>query len=875
MNSRSFASKSLVLRCMPFMEKGAGSAWGLPVIATGKERFSALALSEKLEPPGSLNLNSDPLKAERLSELEALGIGPLGRYLGGEPIKPVPLRPEDFFESILLKGLLTKGRSKNGEKGERRKNISACELFCSALEFDDTRWIDQGNTAELFRGHLEFLRCWGFSGGLFIEDTVLPSPLADYIKLLQKESAREKSKIIVLVSKHFFDTRLAAELPNAKTSGDLSAGEIPVNTSSEGTSVWGPDFAGLGIAFHEDIAPMLRSQKIRCDICLYVITGQEQSGEDFSAGEILARLKLGVTAVTKSKQKNKTGVDGEKKLSLNSFLFRDLTEKKNTILSKHRVTPLAGIITNENNLYLKYSRLFAPFVDKKSKPRFDREDAQAFGLLSQWEAGRTEAACGCVFAVNTKFSGLRAADFKEEQAQFYREAPGKKGQNWNPSPIRYGTVFSHLNEIQLDFFLRWRGECRRGFVPVPENRAVRHSDPADSNSGWSSIESYILLYANELVLCMGREGPLQHFTALLCLFHACGEQFPETAEFLFYRLIDFAIVYGIASDAFPLLLDELKNNGWFGLAGQARIENEKTALLIDLAIYHFFVEKTENIEEPAFWPLIRALIPPKILARKEKDSELPAQCCRTLAALDSQLRRDWNRGFFSLFCPPLPQRNDFTAFENSAGLGETSYTVYRPGFTSHKPLADILSALALEPGTNPLPGVKARLHPLSLENELLEELRQESDAVRELLKSDEYDREISEKRFTQRRGGAEDAKKNEKRGFIEDLTQRHCGTEEEIGFNNSLLTAYMPPDKTALEEFAASLAETERNALKIIIQRMKNKNALSGSGGISELTIDAINAAFYERFKDILIETGSAEPSISAEYKAILEEWES
>jgi hypothetical protein len=842
-NRFSKVPKSLVLRCMPFMEKGVGSAWGLPVIAAGKERFSALALSGKLEPPGSLLANGDPLRAERLSELETLGIGPLGRYLGGEPIKPVPLSPEDFFTASLAKA-----RSKNERRDERRKSVKASELFCSGLEFDDTRWVNQGNTAELFRGHLEFLRCWGFSGGLSMEDAALPSLLAGYIKHLQKETAREKSKIIVLVSKYFFEARLAAELPNAKPSGDLSAGEIPVNVNSEGGTVWGPDFAGLGIALYEDIAPMLRSQKIRCDILLIVITKAEQPAQDVSAGTIAARLKLYVTAAARTKQKNKTGVDEKKELSLNGFLYRDLAKN----------------ITDKYKFPLKHSCSFAPFVDKyssyfqnsvsfgnslslrcRARPRFGHEEAEAFGLLPQWEAGRVETSGGCVFAVNAKFSGLRAADFKEEQAQFYREAPGKKGesQNWNPPPVRYGAAFSGLNEIQLDFFLRWRGECRRGFIPL-------------CNSGGTFIESYILLYANELILCMGREGPLQHFTALLCLFHACGEHFPETAALLLHWLADFAVVYCIATDALPLLLDELKNNGWFN---KVHSESEKTAMLIDLALYHFFVEKAENIGEGKFWPFIRTLIPPRILARKENDAEFPVQCCRTLAALDTQLRRDWNRGFFSIFCPPVQQRNDYAAFENGRGMGESSYTVYRPGFSSHKPLIGILSALALEPGINPLPGVKARLHPLSLENELLEELRQESDAVRELLKSDEYDQAAHNHGVS--RGNK-----------LLNRPETPCSSVVE----NYRLTdnAYTPPDKTALLEFIDSLGETERNALKSITQRMKDRPALPGSGSVPDGTIDAINAAFYERFKDILIETGSTEPSISAEYEAILGAWE-
>ena len=145
------------------MEKGVGSAWGLPVVATGKERVSALALSQKLEP---LN-GKDPFSAERIAELEALGIGPFGRYMGGEPIKPVRISPDIFF---------------TGD-----------------LEFKDTYWKQKGTAGELFKSHLEFLRIWGFSGGLTIEDNDLTLLLTEYINHLQKISTDEKNQIKIIV----------------------------------------------------------------------------------------------------------------------------------------------------------------------------------------------------------------------------------------------------------------------------------------------------------------------------------------------------------------------------------------------------------------------------------------------------------------------------------------------------------------------------------------------------------------------------------------------------------------------------------------------------------------------------------------------------
>ncbi|MCL1815824.1 MAG: hypothetical protein FWG27_08420 [Treponema sp.] len=783
--------KSLVLRCMPLMERGVGSAWGLPVVAAGEERLSALSLSEKLEPPGTISLSGNPFRAARLRELEILGIGPLGRYLGGEPIKPVQLVPEDFFCP-----------PQTGE--QNRRTLKGAELFCTSIEFDDTRWIAAGNTAELFHSHLEFLRTWGFSGGVYIENSALAPLLAGYIHFLKKDCTREKSKIIVLVSKWFFETPLAAELPTAVVSGDPAAGEIPVNINFEGAAVLGSDFTGLGIVLYEDGASLLRSQRSRCDMLLMVNTGPEDPAQTFFTRGITARLKLTVMAA-----KQNTPAE-RKKTSLNNFLFRDLVPVKNGGLP----APLS-------------------FPGRHGQ---DQKIGKADLKRIQIKAAKPDAGCqeGFRFVVNSKFSGIMAMDFKEEQAQFYREIAKQKNQNWEPPPVRFGAAFSQLNETQRDFFFRWRSECRRGFIPMPANSLY--------------IENYILLYAGELVLCMGREGPLQHFLSLLYLFHASRESFPETASLLCRWLLDFAVIYGITAEAFPIFLDELRNNGWF-----CKQENDPSAdlpetFLVDLALNHFFVEKAEHFEGGKFWPLIKTLIPPKILARKENDTEHPDRCCRMLDVIDVQLRRDWDRGFFSLFYPPLPVQSDWTAFEKGRAIGDSAYTIYRPGFSSHKPLIDILSALALAPETNPLPGVKTRLHPLSLENELLEELRQESDAVRDILKPDKDLFNDTSQNFRDGPGTART-------------------TAPKAALPETALLTYIPPGKETLTEFINSLEETEWYILQHIARGMYNIP-------VSETIIDAINSAFYEQFGDLLIETGPEGPSISAEYRAILGKWE-
>ena len=820
---------------MPFMDKGVGSAWGLPVIAAGKERFSALSLSEKLQAPGIVSFGADPFRAEHLRELEALGIGPLGRYLGGEPIKPVKLKPEDFFCAAIT-------RPQTFERTEKKDIANAAELFCNGLEFVDTYWPAGGSPSGVFKNHLEFLRTWGFSGGISIDEAAIAPLLAEYILFLQKETAVEKPKIVVLLSKHFHETQLSPQLQNAKVSADPAAGEIPVNFSVGNVPVLSREMSGTGIVLYEDIAPMLLAQKARCDILIAVNTGSPKNRRSDSvyAEEITARLKLTISAEEKKKQKK----DVKKENTLKTFLFRDCNEESSLPFP---ASPRAGNQTTAD---------FRPdLVKTYIQPDFSvtRETAAVLELLPQWEASRVEKAGGCLFAVNTRFSGLHAADFKEEQALFYYNDPAinKTKQNTEPHvkpappPIRNNASFIGLNQTQLEFFLRWRNECRLGNIRIIP--------------GSMYMETYVRLYAEELALCMGKEGPMQHFTALLHLYNACTEHYPETANLLCKYCLEFAVVYGIGAEAFPILLNELLNNGWFG---EMHSEIEDTEeLLLDLGISYFFTEAENNFGKNEYWPLIKRLIPPKLLARK--DNQIPPEFFHTLEVLDTQLRQDWNRSFFTLFFPPQFRKSDCRAFEGGRFMGDSSYTVFRPGFLSHKPLLDILSALALEPDKNPLPGVKARLNPLSLENELIEELRKESDEVREMLKLEDnlFEGQTPAFRSTKRAGLRRQARIEQKQNTLNE--------------SNYSETAYTPVNKITLMEFIGSLKDTEQNLIKNIMQGAHT----SKNHSVSDTDIDAINVAFYEQFGDLLIETApdhdkSPAPSIFAEYAAILKEWE-
>jgi hypothetical protein len=845
---------------MPLIENGVGSVWGLPVIREGERRVSALAVSEKLERPGK---DTDGPEARRLRELEDLGVGPLGRYCGGEPIRPVRLSAGDFFSS-----------GKEPAAGEPvLKDLSKGTAggFWTRLECDETRWTAAGDTAAIFHDHLEFLRTWGFSGGVIIEERRdLAELLGGYLLFLRNEAPG--AKIILVLSKDFFDRAdyTGPGLQNVKPFGDPGAGEIPLNFVNGGEPVLSASFCGLGVVFYEDLPPDLKILTSRCDILVNVV----RSGISSRAGESVirdskVRIALTITVVRHNPAKKIAKTGDTQKSPLAGYLYRSLVPAQ-----PGPPAPFSAAPSRPRSGKNRSGCSTAPPVIGKaglSRTPFSggREEAAALDgevLLPLWEAGRIEAAGGGLFAVTAKFSGLRALDVKDEQAWFYRNPPEGTAGNTaeSPPPVRPGAAFSELNEQQLGFFLRWRHKCRRGREP---DWNTAHAPALDPN-GYG--ETYIRLYARELALCMGREGPMRHFLALRDLFHACRAGFPETGALLCRWLLDFAVIYGIASQALPLLMDELEHETgetWTELLWKTR--SETASILTDLSLHRFFIEEDRPLEQlldaerdPA-WVCVKALIPEKLLRRKESALDAGEDWAphyrRALGAIDKQLRHDWNRSFFEFFYPPRPQSAVLKAFDTLPHVGESSYRVYWTGFTSHRPLLDILSGLFLDPRTNPLHGLEAHLHPLTLEGELLEELRRESDAVRDILKTETGGAPQDPGEGPRRIRGSPSAKQ---RPALPSETAHRDREARTRPPENS----YVAPDRADLEEFIAVLGTQERSALRNIAQ---------GDGAaVTDMTVDAINGAFNKRFGDLLVEISGEGPSISPEYRSILPSWE-
>jgi hypothetical protein len=823
------------------MEKGAGAAWGLPVIRDGKNRYSALAVSQALRGSGKAGTQNgfagtDFSGGAELpdgnffgrEELAGLGIGPLGRYLGGEPIKPLPLKPEHFF----LTGSFP---------------VCSARDFFSGLEFENEAWHTGGGFSSLFHFHLEFLRTWGFSGGLVIPGGRTGGtfvPFAEYLRLLHNEGRRTGGKILAVMETAFFEKSLLPLLPEAVSFAPAEAGKIPVNNAEGGESLLSAGISGAGIVLYEALPPDLRNRNARCDILLAVETGQPDPSAFALLGEIEAGLVLGIVitdndagafrnSLLKAADFFKTSAETETRL------FRSLVSpggKPPPLPLKPARPGKAGAPSPASAAWFGPGRLRGPVRGSDGTP--NREEAAALGLLPQWEAGRVQTAGGAVFAVNSKFAGIRAADFRDEQGLYYGElqnSPGKNPQEQKPSfaapPESGEAAFERLDNKQRAFFLYWRDQCRRGNYMPPEPDPAGRDTEFRRNSG---LAYYIEVYARELILSMGNEGPMKNFLSLRELFHEYDGAFPALGNLLFRFLVDFAVIYGIESEAFGLLFDRLP----------AVVERQEAAgrtdpgvsMLLDIALFRFFIEEKRNLEdEKTLLPFVRAL-----LSRKTRKSlagtEAEEQFGGALVLLDKRLREDWDRSFFEFFCPPFPVRGDFRAFEKCPGAGSSSYTVYRFGFSGHPPLAAALEGLALNPDSVQLP-IGLRPLSFSLETDLVEELRRESDEVRELLTKN---------------GPAETPPPKVR---LLDPPFRPAA------FSGK--PRYTAPDPALMKEFIRSLSGADQNALALLVDGKE----------IGEADAEKINAEFNGRFGDLLVVYEDGRPSIPDEYLSILKEW--
>ncbi|MDR0472427.1 MAG: TerB N-terminal domain-containing protein [Treponema sp.] len=431
------------------------------------------------------------------------------------------------------------------------------------------------------------------------------------------------------------------------------------------------------------------------------------------------------------------------------------------------------------------------------------------------------------YQIDEKFSGISGPSLYSELALYAADGP--------PAPfvglrlLKGNLTIERMDTAEKAFYLYWRTEARRGnFIKTGE--------------------SYIRIYARELCLFTGVQGgPLGNFSLLLRLWENYREEFPSLDSFIPRWLFDFQAVYEISDDALPLLLPH--------------VFEFDDPLLCDIYIYCHYICENNSIR----YRDIRRLLPDEI---DENPSSI-VNFENTVNAVDRYLRENFHLRFFEFFFPPAYGTEKRTAFAEMERAGRSSYTATTVRFSKNPPLLSFLEKLlrednAIDFATSapiPLPGPahKTQFQETQFQDSRLQELRSDSEAVRDLLAAD--NREQLTKSREQR---AENDKG--KHGLLAtnaDSSQKHC----------SLLTAHcsLPPAPYSIANFLKALNETELRALKIITlspsARREIENLAREKGTMPELLIDRINAVFLELSGDLLVETVDEEPTIQGEYK--------
>jgi hypothetical protein len=768
------------------MRRGVGAVYGIPVLKYGERRYSARAVSESLTREGAF------LDQRRISrkQLEELGIGPLGRFIDGEPIRPIRLRPRE---------LLCRG-------GE------ALEGFWTDFEIPRDRWLSQDTAEAVFTAHLELLRRYGISGGIILEDRRRAALTAAYLAGLAGKIGDGRA---VLVSpRDYYESRLRQVLPPF----------IPVTLAEGGISLFSPRFRGTGVCFSGDLPASRRKGKFRWDLAL--LAEPEKLLEDHEPEYLreLGRLRLGIFGSPPPPENKKLRI---------LFEFRGRTD-----LEKYLLRNAGEALPLPPRSGVPLRRILRP-----PEP-FGTEPA---GAEQIWGGGR--------FVIEGKFKNIRTPEYKNEQAAFF--------EGGKPAPLAAYAVsigelrFDGLNREQRAFFLYWRGEFRRGRII-------------------ETFDTYIFLYARELILSMGNTEPMYNFRELLRLWRSYREVLPELDARCSRWLLDYAVLYHICSAA----LGELVSFG----AGEA------AEPLRDLMLHERYIERSEPLLFSDLEPLLPEHLRGEAFYSGPGGSALRELAERALRLIDQHLREEQDGGLLALFYPSRAPPVLITGFESLPGLGYSSYTGEWMGFSRHRPLIAFLRDLVLylacrtreetgfrRGGSRPFrePPLEDRwkfiLHrglglpgeapppprrEIILENRILDQLRRDSDAVRELLRLDRETAEAPEK--TAPSPGPRLALPAPLLLPPPEMKTRRKSSGAAMA--GDPLTAFLASRPSLELDFLALLS---RGAGTEEIRELARKQS-----AMPELILEAINNSFHESFMDILIDTLDEGPVISAEYAA-------
>ncbi|MDR3334134.1 MAG: TerB N-terminal domain-containing protein [Treponema sp.] len=662
----------------------------------------------------------------------------------------------------------------------------------SEFTFAEDPWVPEADANRIFRTHIEFLRTYGISGGIIAHHNGwVAEVLAAYLGYLSQQI--KNGTVILLMREKFYKDHLKKKLHLAEL------------------SVFSPQFKGIGVCYYEKLAAV--DKPARCDLLILVkpeeLILNEQKGCYEHIAAIQTRLRLGIIF-------NAT------------YLFQDIGDKriKELFNIQGKLNHLVHYVFRDPNTPLALPRPYRFFCRDILKPPAPfAAPAGVFG--------------GSRFVIRSQFERPNTGEFNRERQYFTQEGPEVPAVNYIISRDE-DLRFSRLNQKQRDFFLYWRGAFRKHVIlEVPRN--------------------YIFIYALELI--MGDGEPLQHFQELLRLWRSYRDTYPQLDYYFPLWLRDFAVLYQILDQALPELIpyshDGVSNLIMRNLSLHRRYIEEDTPILgADIMDILYFDPKSGSIEKGALdWGV------------PVHDLEHPIET--VLHRVDQYLREHCGKRFFEFFYPVRAIPYLIKAFTPIEHLGNGEYIAEWIDFYVHPPLRAFLEELTAyidfklsqkegvqkekEPSLDPrwkyladtelgFPAQPA-LNTIELEQDTLDQLRQESDEVRELLRMDEEDEHPLGQQTRNPAVG-------------------HAESAPSVG----------PP---SIADFLSGLDEGSSATLKLLAERGSSGENLSAALErlaqhyltMPELLFDTINEQFQDVFNDLLIDTMGEAPLVSAEYE--------
>jgi hypothetical protein len=817
----------LLLRCFSVMHRGVGMLRAVPVLKYEERRYAAADLSRRFD---RVYIPLDGRWIRRRT-LENLGIGPLGRFAGGGPIENFRLRAEDIFRGS--------GKCRQGP--------------WTGFEFEKPfRCPGTGWPALAF--HLEFLRSYAVHGGVAACGGRTGAPhIASWLAVLKTEI--DKGRALVFVERDYFfgclQEALAARklLPAPVEEGARRKPSVNLSGyEDEGLSVFDPRFQGIGVVFYDEFLLNAGSLKTSCDILVLVnpCFTEENNGTVIETGllkkvqTIGARLKLGIffegasvyadggrTSLIPAAQEL-FGLYG--KLSpYEKYLIRDIT--------RHEAPPFPA--------QMPPKKLMIP-----PKP-FSNEGAEAENTVLLPQASLT---------IEAKFKKIKSPEFADEQNFFYYQGTASPF-----IPLEAGTplYFSGLSDEQRSWFFYWRREFRRGNI---------------LKTGYA----YILLYARELILCIGNGTAEDYFAELLRLWLEYRFGFPVLDDVFPQWLADFAILYKIADTALRQLAEYA--------------DKCANVFLKNVFLHKYYIEEDHGIEFRHIGLFIPDALAQSRFYRSPHVSFFEKQFGAAVNGIDQYLRKQFGKNLFEFFYPPQSVPLTVRAFKDLPGAGESYYAGEWIDFIHYRPLKEFLRnvffyveyRMRLQTSFDK-PLKKPRLesiwiyvihHTLHIPGEIkndetlppeqtvnlnaytINRLRSESDDVRDMLRVDQDDGQEAVSQFAP--SACSPAKENPAGPIFRAPLIRDKPVNALARFIDELDEAGREALRLIARSSGGSTTACAEDArpIKSALEELAEKNST-----MPELLIDSINEKFQDAFKDLLIDTLDGAASIQAEYR--------